>query len=305
MQDDYKQCCKGVYSKDEVKALILAECFDFGPEESHKKLYENKENNIEFLSQVYEENEKVKEKMKEKLTKLFIEGKQKNPKVIIGKGNSCNNDCYLYNLGLTKTCPKCDGKVEEDYENDYTIEKKWDDYQKAFKDVKNYNEKKICTGFKWNNNISKCDVNLKEMFNYFDKKDPEKKTHYSIVVEDPTTKAKKTEEYDVEHHYMMLDGERFDFPLGLTMQEFFFINNEFFIPKRGTSYAGDSNDYSERTPFWYEGQPDRAEIGQSLGYYGYAWKHMVLIYTCNLCGYKYHIIKTSPFAFRDKSKDAK
>ena len=52
-------------------------------------------------------------------------------------------------------------------------------------------------------------------------------------------------------------------------------------------------------------QPDRAEIGQSLGYYGYAWKHMVLIYTCNLCGYKYHIIKTSPFAFRDKSKDAK
>ena len=80
--------------------------------------------------------------MKEKLTKLFIEGKQKNPKVIIGKGNSCNNDCYLYNLGLTKTCPKCDGKVEEDYENDYTVEKKWDDYQKAFKDVKNYNEKK-------------------------------------------------------------------------------------------------------------------------------------------------------------------
>ena len=49
----------------------------------------------------------------------------------------------------------------------------------------------------------------------------------------------------------------------------------------------------------------REELGQSLGYYGYAWIHMVYIYTCNSCGHKYHIAKVSPFAFRDKSKDAK
>ena len=32
-------------------------------------------------------------------------------------------------------------------------------------------------------------------------------------------------EFDVPYHYMMIDGERFDFPLGLTMKQFFFINN--------------------------------------------------------------------------------
>ena len=45
------------------------------------------------------------------------------------------------------------------------------------------------------------------------------------------------------------------------------------------------------------------ELGQSLGYYGYAWKHMVYIFECLKCNYKYHILRTSPFKFRDKSLD--
>ena len=63
--------------------------------------------------------------------------------------------------------------------------------------------------------------------------------------------------------------------------------------------------YSHSISFFHEQQMSRKELGQSLGYYGYTWLHYVLIFTCNLCGYKYHIIKISPFAFRDKSKDVK
>ena len=54
------------------------------------------------------------------------------------------------------------------------------------------------------------------------------------------------------------------------------------------------------------------DLGQSLGGYEFSSElmlvscvHLVNIFTCNLWGYKYHIIKTTPFAFRDKSKDVK
>ena len=50
------------------------------------------------------------------------------------------------------------GKVESDYENDYEIINKYDDYRKCFRDIKDYNQKKICTGFRFNNNIGKEDV---------------------------------------------------------------------------------------------------------------------------------------------------
>ena len=46
------------------------------------------------------------------------------------------------------------------------------------------------------------------------------------------------------------------------------------------------------------------ELGKPIGNYGYAWRHEVYIFTCNSCGYKYHIAKSSPFAFRNKSLDA-
>ncbi len=312
MENDYKNCCKGPirYDPEELKYFSMGKCFMFGQEDYYKKLYNNKDHNMEFLKQLYEENEKLKVKMNDILTALFLVPRKTNPKVIIGTGNSCNNDCYLYNVDLTTKCPKCDGKVDEDFENDYTVEHKWVESKNAYVDVKKYNEKKICTGFRWNNNVSDCDVTLEGMFKYFDKKDPEKKTHYSIVVEDQTTKEKKTEEYDVENHYMMLNGERFDFPLGLTMKQFFFINNKFFFPKGNIISVENPTNffqlaYRYRTPFWYEEQIGREELGQSFGYYGYAWIHMVNIYTCNSCGYKFHIIKTSPFVFRDKSKDPK
>ena len=305
------ECCKGIgmiLSEEKRNLYNFEEFFRFEQDDKYKKLYNNRDDNEELIKQMYEDNERLKVIMKDKMSKLLKERMKNKSIVMIGTGNSCNNDCYLYNLDLRYKCPKCEGKVEEDFENDYTVEQEWNNTRKVYKEVKHYNEKKICTGFRWNNNVSDCDVSLEGMFKYFDKKDPEKKNHYSLVVKDPTTKEKKTEEYDEEIHYMMLDGERFDFPLGLTMKQFFFINNEYFFPRNINvesmiSYYGDNIDYSLITPFWYEGQSDRKEIGQSLGYYGYAWRHMVLIYTCNSCGYKYHIVKTSPFAIRDKSKD--
>ena len=173
--------------------------------------------------------------------------------------------------------------------------------------MKNYNETKICTGFKWNDKIDNWDVQLGALFEHFDKTDNAKKVHWTINVEDKDTKEKKTEEYDIPLHYMVVDGKRFDFPYGLKMLQFFYYNNDYFFPKNGPNIYinGFCPGYEHKIVFWYEGQQNRDELGQSLGYYGYAWRHMVLIYTCNSCGHKYHIIKVSPFAFRDKSKDAK
>ena len=57
--------------------------------------------------------------------------------------------------------------------------------------------------------------------------------------------------------------------------------------------------------FWIFYDDWREDIGQSLGEYGYANIHKVFYLQCNECKHKYHVIKTLPFMFRDKSKDAK
>ena len=82
----------------------------------------------------------------------------------------------------------------------------------------------------------------------------------------------------------------------MNMLVFFFINEKFF-------FAWGCADYGNQICFMYEIQ--KVELGKSLGYYGESWFHCVFIYTCNACGYKYHIIKNSHFAFRDKKLDPK
>ena len=302
----YKNCCKcpTSYSPEEYQIMEIGTSMYVSPGDCYDKLGGNKELNMELLKTINEENKKVRDAMKTTLTALL---NRANQKVIIGTGNSCNCPCYLYNLDLVQVCPKCGGRVEEDFENGYTVSQKWDEYTNSYKEVKNYNETKICTGFKWNNKIDECDIDLDALFKKFDRTDPEKKVHYTITTQDETTKEKKTEEFDVPCHYMMLEGQRFDFPHGITMAQFFHINNEYFFPKNGPKIYinGFCPEYEHKIVFWYESQQTREELGQSLGYYGYAWRHMVLIYTCNSCGHKYHIAKVSPFAFRDKSKDAK
>ena len=96
---------------------------------------------------------------------------------------------------------------------------------------------------------------------------------------------------------MMIDGERFDFPYGFGMKEFFYINEKVLFPK-------DPN-YAYNICFFYEGNIAYKELGQSIGSYGYAFVHEVIVFVCYACKYKFHIVKTSPFFFRDKSKDVK
>lgn len=282
-------------------ALLMCSKYDYV-----KKI--NSSKNIEFLRKINEENNQIVPLIKKKIDELIGTNTIKKP-VMIGTGNSCKNPCYLYNTTLITTCPKCKGSVTEDFENGYTLEKKFDKYKNDYVEVKKYNETKICTSFSWNNNIGQEDVNMMNLFKYFEKTDNEKKVHYTIKTEDATTKEVKTEEVDVPTKYMMIDGVRFDFPYGIGMTEFFLINENELFPKPILSLAMREQkgaiDYGRSICILYEGSLNRKELGQSLGYYGYAWIHMVYIYTCNSCGHKYHIIKTSPFAFRDKSKDVK
>ena len=121
----------------------------------------------------------------------------------------------------------CGGKVESDYENDYEIINKYDDYRKCFRDIKDYNQKKICTGFRFNNNIGKEDVDLNAFFDYFEKVDNEKKCYYYIFLR---YKA-GTKAYELPYRYMMIDGERFYFPYGIGMKEFFLMNEYEFFPR--------------------------------------------------------------------------
>ena len=89
---------------------------------------------------------------------------------------------------------------------------------------------------------------------------------------------------------MLIDGERFDVPIHLTLEEYFKINNEFFFGKGKTDLC-----------FYYENH--LPELGQSLGNYGFAMLHTVFLFKCHKCGYIYHILRTSPFRYRNKSKD--
>ena len=281
--------------KNNEKILLNSKYLMISMNEDLRQLYDNRKNNLinlELLKKIDEENKQLYPKVKAKIEELF--NKQYSQIVEIGRGNSCNNPCYQYNYALTQKCPKCGGKVEEDFENDYTTSLRYDEYSQTYKEFKDYSERKICTGVILNNNIGKEDVDLDELFKYFEKVDNEKKCHYIVNINGIT------KEYDRPYHYMMIDGERYYFPYGIGMEEFFLLNEYEFFPRQKSKIP-----YSLSVSFFHEQQMSRKELGQSLGYYGYAWKHFVFIFTCNLCGHKYHIIRTSPFAFRDKSKDVK
>ena len=208
----------------------------------------------------------------------MCEKRDKAKPVVIARGNCCKNPCYAYKKELTESCPECGGKVKKEFENGYTVKNEYNSYDRCYKEVKYYDDN-VCDKFKFNENVDKIDYDSQEFVKYFNKVDPNEKFLYDF--KNPR---------EMERKYMIVDGERFDFPYGLDLEGFFRINDSYFFYKN-------RND----TSFYYEG--NRKELGQSLGYYGYEWKHMVFIFTCNLCKLKYHILRTSPFAFRDKSKD--
>lgn len=232
--------------------------------------------NSQDYQKVFHENLELATLLKAKIDEL-IEKRNKSKPVEIARGNCCRNPCYEYNPSLITECPKCGGKVEESYENGYTVERRYDRWDGCYKDVNIYDDN-ACDKFTFNDKISKEDYDLKEFFNYFRKTE-------KLVGED-------------FRQYMIIDGERFDAPTSISLEIFFKLNEEIWFPQDRIPDHNWTN-----TSFFIEG--NREELGQALGFYGYKWKHYVYIYRCNLCGLKYHIMRTSPFRFRDKTKDNK
>ena len=244
--------------------------------EFYKYIDYNKLKDINFKRRLYKEMLELSPLLKAKVLEL-IEKRNKATPVVIGIGNTCINPCYEYHPSLLTKCPKCGGKVEKDFENGYHIENRFNDVLLYYEDIKIYDQN-ICNEFTFNNKISKEDYDLKEFFNYFRKREELEGGDY--------------------REYLIVDGERFDAPTSITLEEFFKFNENRWFPQ----FKNPGHD-NENTSFFIEG--NRPELGQSLGWYGYKWEHFVFIYTCNSCGFKYHIMRTSPFRFRDKTKDNK
>ncbi len=131
---------KDIPSSQDIQLVRKAKYLMVSDIEAVKLIYENSKKNIEILKKIDEENQRIVPVIRAKIDDLML--KQSSKIVEIGTGNSCNNPCYQYNLELTKVCPKCGGKVESDYENDYEIINKYDDYRKCYRYIKDYNQNK-------------------------------------------------------------------------------------------------------------------------------------------------------------------
>jgi len=236
----------------------------------------NKLKDINFKRRLYNENLKLAPLLKAKIDEL-IEKRNKSKPVEVAHSLDCNKACYEYHPSLVTKCPKCGGKVEESYENGCTIQKKYDAFGYEI-NAKVY-DNNICEEFLYDDRkISKEDYDLKEFFNYF----------------------RKTEKLEGEdfREYMIIDGERFDAPTSISLEIFFKLNDLEWFPQNKIP----GHDWTN-TSFFIEGNRD--ELGKALGFYGYRWQHFVFVYRCLLCGLEYHIMRTSPFRFRDKTKDNK
>ena len=209
--------------------------------------------------------------LKKKIDELCEKRDKAQPFICANGGNVCNNPCYEYQTQLEKKCPKCGGVVNKELENGKTIQKKFIEKEGIYKDVTVYDDN-VCTKFNWVKDYKKIDMNSYAALKCF-------------------TRKKKTDDKNFVE-YMCIDGERFDAPPNTSFLVWFMKKNQYFFPQ-------DSKD--SNTIFFYEN--NKAELGQALGYYGHAWKHFVNLYKCAKCGHKYHIIRTSPFRFRDQSLD--
>ena len=181
----------------------------------------------------------------------------------VAKGNYCSNPCYEFNLNLIEECPKCKGAVVMEYENEFTEK---EDYTRDGKRIikKIYN-KNCCSNFDFNDVVSIEDRSFGHLCAYFD------------LVENG-------------NHYMMLDGERIDLGSNNVMN-FLFANNSKLLPEK--------NGVELLLSFTQLGNPTILLYNQG----GFERMPLNCLYRCNNCGHKYHIMQTSPFMYRDKSKD--
>jgi hypothetical protein len=211
------------------------------------------------LKEIELEDKILSQKLKIKIEELKKKMNEAEPH-IIAEGDYCSNPCYEYNKNIIEHCPKCGGRAIANIENE-----RKDPLIYGFNQNSNYLVG-CCEKFTYKD-IDKIDFDLDSFFDYFTKYDEIKKRYYMIV-----------------------DGERFDAPVYLTVKDFFMINDTFFFGGKTTDLC-----------FFYENK--HPELGQSLGNYGYAFLHYIYLYDCKKCGHQYHILRTSPFKFRDKTKD--
>lgn len=238
---------------------------DFGINFGNNNKYSHL-NQLEELKQQHANQ--IVEKLRPKINEYIQKRDSQTPRVI-AQGNYCNNPCYEFNLNLFKTCPKCKGAVVEDYENEYTIINTMDDYNRIY-EKKIYKKDTCCTNFVFDEKlISKEDCHSGVLIQFFERQ----------------------EEVDgKKNYYMMLDGEKYDFG------NLSFLN--VFAGQQGKALFPEKNGVEEVLLIYRVGKPvtySNLQNGQRVP--------LVCLYRCGKCGFKYHIMQTSPFMFRDKSKD--
>ena len=303
-------CLCDTVQTDEQEGLLLTAML-YSKDKTISGIWPNvNRKNYEIIKHIKEEANIVTERLKQKIYELIKKREKAEPlQIATGK---CSNPCYAFQYRLLFYCPKCKGKVTKEYENGY--ERRYL-VEGGIIDVdKRYTNENICTYFKFNENIDKCDVDADESLKFYEKIDEQKVVHWSCDIRNPKSiNAFDTiaVEKDMPYHYMMLDGERFDFPYGIHMKEFFMLNRKLFFEVNDIGLFTDDAELKKLRPdsgencqmFYDKGDN---ELGQSCGFMHYYSKtHIVYLYKCDECQFKYHIIKTSPFHFRDKSKDPK
>ena len=226
----------------------------------------NQNSNLNRYEAQKQHANQIVEKLRPKINEYILKRDSQTPRVI-AKGNYCNNPCYEFNLNLFKTCPKCKGAVVEDYENEYTIKNVLNNNQLFEK--KYYKKDTCCTDFVFDEKlISKEDCYGGVLISFFERQ----------------------EEVDgKKNYYMMLDGEKYDFG-DISLVTFFAGQGKALFPEK--------NGVEEVLIIYKVGDPvtySNLQNGRRVP--------LVCLYRCGKCGLKYHIMQTSPFMFRDKSKD--
>ena len=309
-------CCGDMIAqcKYDAEAFSFQKGFDVSDERIIELFgFKTTMNKIEILKKIKEENDIVVPLLKKKIDELM---KKRDEKIImIGKGKFCGSPCYAYNKNILLHCPKCNGSTSIEIENAYEKRQRYNEYTGRNEEYETMVEKDICVRFDFNDKVEKIDYDFDAFCKKFEKIDKEKTVHWKaeIIVPEGGDNEYKLEEKDMPYHYMVLEGERFDFPYGLHMKEFFKMNNHIFFPfDKNRIFFFRTIDEIRRAGLQSIGEAfsiyydnTKEDIGQSLGEYGYANIHKVFYFQCNECKHKYHIIKTLPFMYRDKSKDAK
>ena len=302
-------CLCDTVQTDEQEQLLLNAML-YSKDKTISGIYYINRKNYEIIKHIKEEANIVTERLKQKIYELIKKREEAEP-LQIAKGK-CSNPCYAFQYKLLLYCPKCKGRVTKDLENGY--ERIYKMEGGIIDTDKRYTNENICTYFKFNENIDKCDVDADEFLKFYEKIDEQKVVHWSCDILKSNFKYLWDSipvEKDMPYHYMMLDGERFDFPYGIHMKEFFFLNRQLFFEINNIGLFTDDAELKKLKPdgcencqmFYDNGEN---ELGQSCGMmHFYSKTRIVYIYKCDECQFKYHIIKTSPFHFRDKSKDPK